>query len=248
MNSRMINIYNSILLEDKPSNAVELAKKYKVSVRTVKKDIDELNKQLSKAGNAPIFWEHGDSLSCSYEPGDWERLERSLCFYEYALEDEERLYVLLLILMLNTRYVALNEIAAFMQFSRNTILNDFGQLTQRLKRQGIHTQSQRSRGVKLRKADEYCLRVFMMGYFKQHMFLLRMSWQRLMQSELVNPQIPVLLPDEACLLDLIKNAEKKSGFFLTDSSREELTQFLLLNTARSILGLRLTRLEHTVIP
>lgn len=244
MNSRMISIYSSIISTYEPSNVIELAKKHNVSARTVKKDVAELNKWLLGAGSAPISWGQGDSLSCSYEPGDWERLERNLSFYEYSLEDEERLYVLLLILMLNTRYVALNEIAAFMQFSRNTILNDFRQLTQQLTHQGIHIHSQRSRGVKLRKTDEYSLRAFIMGYFRKHMFLLRLAWQRLVHSELVNPQIPALLPNEADFLNLIENAEKKSGFFLTDSSRKELTQFLLLIIARSIQGFRLTRIEN----
>lgn len=159
MNRRSSEILMSLIESgNKGLNITEIAESYKVTEKTVRNDIEDINyflkknrlNQIALLGNGHVRFEgsaHDVKLSIN---------ENFLQYYR--LEKSERQLIVSLLLALSTGYVTISSLAKKVYVSRSTLLNDLKSIKVFLLKNDLHVSSYPNKGL-LVEGSEYKRRI-----------------------------------------------------------------------------------------
>ncbi|MCR2044480.1 BglG family transcription antiterminator [Anaerosalibacter massiliensis] len=229
MDKRTNDIINSILLNEEVQ-IENIAKSHNVSSRTIKNDVDKINKLFQKEDYVLIeisqegklfFNKNYDTrsiLSTIYKNSD---------YYNYKLSPEERKIISIIILLNADDYITIDDIADHIFVSRTTIITDLPDIKEWIEKNNLILFSKPRRGLKIigyevdkRKAiltfiyeSLNTLGLNKVGKSIFHILLLKEIEQALNIRDLKL---------------IINTAEIKNGLELTDDSYKEILYYLIV--------------------
>lgn len=151
------------LVRNKKNNSIEtLKKRYKISERTIRNDLAEINEFLKNLHMSGIYFDVDGFLNTGpdFDSMIVERELINLDTYIYKLSPLERRIYISLLLLWNNKYLVMKNIADELYVSRVTILNDFDVIKNYFECNEIEVISDAGKGVYI-----HCLeskRIFML--------------------------------------------------------------------------------------
>ena len=136
----------------KDSSLQSLQQKYKVSERTIRNDVAEINEFLRNLHISDIYLDTEGILNTGPD-FDADAVERELIemdTYLYKLSPGERQIYISLLLLWNHKHIVMKHIADELYVSRITILNDFDSIKESLEQKNIKVIADTGKGVYVR--------------------------------------------------------------------------------------------------
>ncbi|WP_018659008.1 BglG family transcription antiterminator [Allofustis seminis] len=166
MKSRSIEILRR-LLEDLPVDSKSLAQEFRVSQRTIRNDIQEINDYLEQLGVLEIqnSKEQGYILQLSQEQ-QHAVVKNLYAFNEYYLNRKERIFDLLLTLSFSSKKIFVNQMEEKYQVSKSTMDQDMRQLRKLIEAYDIQAVSLPREGMKL-IGSEQSIRIMLFDYINE---------------------------------------------------------------------------------
>lgn len=199
----------------------DLMNKFKVSERTIRYDLDNISEFLLDNKQEPIsFYDRGVIKL----QGDTEAIRALLeenDFYAFKLSKEERIHMILYLIVNTSDYVTLQQLADILFVSRSTIIHDVEQARKMVNEYNLKIVSLR-KGLQIqgKESDRRIL----------PLHLLRMPY--IQQYRDADSSYILEQQDLESLKRIIKDGELTSHQFLTDHSFEDLLQYLILMLER----------------
>lgn len=216
---------------DRNYRIAELADKFKVSQRTIRNDINDINDFLKQQNITKIKFGSNGILLVGEDIKNVSLLEEAHEFYIYRLSKEERKTLISAILIQAEGHITLSEIADMLFVSRATIINDLDGVKRFLKEGNLKVISHSNKGLLL-DGKESDKRTFLLR-------LMAVDSSDNGQSTIVrsfikglNMEFSLKEDEKAKLAKLINEQEHVHGRFFTDASFEYLIQYLMLAMQR----------------
>lgn len=140
----IINGNDSIIIND-------IAKKYSISSRTVRYDLDRIDEYLKEMNLTPLIRKQNEGISICLNENEINRLLDSLKevnSYDYVMSQNERVIYIICELLEKNEYTTINSLADKMFVSRGTINNDLKEVKKLLKKKNITLESLKGKGLK----------------------------------------------------------------------------------------------------
>ncbi|MCJ2146488.1 BglG family transcription antiterminator [Bacillus sp. B19-2] len=192
LNARLKLILGELIGAESPLTSTYLANELNVTSRTIRSDVKELDRLLSKHG-AAVQSIRGAGYRLSIKN---DRLFRQLLQHTFHEElstpvfPNERILYLLKRLLLTEEYVKLEDLAGEMFISKSTVQNDMRDVKKRLKPYDIELKIKPNYGFKL-KGDEMKLR----SCIAEHLFPKRET-----DTDIMNTRISILPKEELAMI------------------------------------------------
>lgn len=208
-----------------------LAEKFKVSERTIRNDINDINDYLSKQGITEITFGSNGLLIAENDIEKAKELGQQEDLYSYRLSKEERKMLAAAILIDAKDHITLSNIADMLYVSRATIINDLDGVKELLESGNLQVISHSNKGLRLEGLEG-----------DKRLFLLRlmsvgsngMKENTMVRSFLKGLNIDIQMNEEERrkLQKVINEQEHVYGRFMTDDSFDYLMQYLMLSIQR----------------
>jgi len=234
MNKRSVDIIHQMLASTNQRLLLnELARKYDVSERTIRNDINRINQFFHDKNGELLKLEIGGSIRLNNEINKKELKKdlKNIDFYDYALSKEERVCLNICLLALIKGYITYQEIAEIMYTSRHTVINDFIATKEVLKKYNIEVQSLSNKGLRL-KSKEKDIRKIIISIIINNTKLIGHLLRQEKVAELIGLEKEKIDEKLEIISRIINEAENESGLYLTDISIERLTYYLYFITVR----------------
>ena len=153
MKKRSVEILRKFLrLEKRIFTLEDLANTFKVSQRTIRNDITEINEFLRPIGAPTVTFDAKGAINLpkSFNAAEIEDALRNMTPYEYKLSGEERLVYIIVSLLNADGYNSMQTLAEELFVSRATIIGDFESLRKTLKRFDVQIISDAGKGIALK--------------------------------------------------------------------------------------------------
>ena len=152
INERCAEILYHIINEQRPVKLNELSKKFKLSTRTMRYDIDNIDDFLLI--NKLTLLERDSKLGISYKVNKdhIEKLKMLISnkeFNEYIVTSDERINYILISMFESKCYVVIDKLAENIKVSRSTIFNDLKKVREWLKNHKLKLEAIPSKGIKV---------------------------------------------------------------------------------------------------
>lgn len=217
----------------------KLAKRFKVSERTIRNDISDINDYLKQQKIAQIRFGSSGRLMIENDMKKVKELEDGSDFYTYRLSKEERKILAAAILVQTRDHITLSNIAEMLYVSRATIINDLGGVKSFLETGNLHVISHSNKGLRLEGSEGdrrlFLLRIMSVGANEVQEDSAIRSFMKGLGMEFDLPE-----EDRRRLQRIINEQEHAYGRFLTDASFDYLMQYLMLSIQRIRQGSRIT--------
>lgn len=164
MNIRTKKIIISIL-DNQEITITKLACEFNVSERSIRNDIQELNNFLCEKKMEEIVIHQNKYISFNISDlMDSLKLINDSGFYDYKLSKEERVYIIIEMLLSVDGFLTISEIAKRLYVSVSTVNSDLKVLSQFSKKHEVAYMSEQYKGIKL-EGDEYSKRMLLLDMF-----------------------------------------------------------------------------------
>lgn len=217
----------------------KLAKRFKVSERTIRNDISDINDYLKQQKIAQIRFGSSGRLMIENDMKKVKELEDGSDFYTYRLSKEERKILAAAILVQTRDHITLSNIAEMLYVSRATIINDLDGVKSFLETGNLHVISHSNKGLRLEGSEGdrrlFLLRIMSVGANEVQEDSAIRSFMKGLGMEFDLPE-----EDRRRLQRIINEQEHAYGRFLTDASFDYLMQYLMLSIQRIRQGSRIT--------
>ncbi len=217
----------------------KLAKRFKVSERTIRNDISDINDYLKQQKIAQIRFGSSGRLMIENDMKKVKELEDGSDFYTYRLSKEERKILAAAILVQTRDHITLSNIAEMLYVSRATIINDLDGVKSFLETGNLHVISHSNKGLRLKGSEGdrrlFLLRIMSVGANEVQEDSAIRSFMKGLGMEFDLPE-----EDRRRLQRIINEQEHAYGRFLTDASFDYLMQYLMLSIQRIRQGSRIT--------
>lgn len=217
----------------------KLAKRFKVSERTIRNDISDINDYLKQQKIAQIRFGSSGRLMIENDMKKVKELEDGSDFYTYRLSKEERKILAAAILVQTRDHITLSNIAEMLYVSRATIINDLDGVKSFLETGNLHVISHSNKGLRLEGSEGdrrlFLLRIMSVGANEVQEDSAIRSFMKGLGMEFDLPG-----EDRRRLQRIINEQEHAYGRFLTDASFDYLMQYLMLSIQRIRQGSRIT--------
>jgi len=228
MNKRTMEIINHLLNKDEMITIKDLAAEYQVTIRTIRNDLNAINKELSNNKLQELSLNRDGRIITSNDFKQIVKYLDSKNFYFYKLSKEERKIIASAMLVNSVSYITLSEIANNLCVSRATIINDLDEIKTFINEAGITVISHANKGLRVKGSEEQ-IRVFLCQLA---------SYQ--FPAGLSNYNLGLTLGIKQENLLIIKNVinEQEHIFmdFLTDHSFTQLKNYLAIMVNRNLKG------------
>lgn len=209
----------------------ELAEQFKVSTRTIRNDLEQINEFLNKNKLSGVSLGKQGVIETGK---DMERARQYLFqddFYSYKLEKHERKMFMATLLICERDYRTLSNLADCMYVSRSTVVQDLDGLKAFFKKHKLYVVSHSNKGLIL-EGEERNKRLLLLSMIKSNESVYREApvFERLIRS--LKEECRVDMEDLKTMEKVINLAEHFSGRFLTDTSFTNLKYFLVLSLYR----------------
>lgn len=227
MNKRLISIINELVELNKSISISDLAKKYQVSERTIRNDLNLIQEILAKNNlSALAFGANGYVNREKDFPCIKEHLS-STDFYQYKLSKEERKILAASILISSTEYITLSTIADQLFVSRATVINDLDGVKKYLSKGNLTVLSHPNKGLRV-EGQESDKREFLIQILDLNMDQFYKSDRDLLPG--------IQAGDNVTIQKILIEQEQLHQYHLTDESFHNIRRYLRVMIQRNFQG------------
>ena len=234
MNKRSREILSQLITKTEYSQTIsiqDLAEMFKVSSRTIRYDIEQINDYLKENHLQPLNLGKQGVINTQ---ADITKARESLSeegFYSFKLSREERVCFSAVMMICSDDYVTLSEIAYQLFVSRSTIIQDLEHIKSFFRERHLYVLSHSNKGLLLegREIDKRNLLIDMIQS-ENSIFKAEPIFQHLTQC--LSKNLKIDLEDISMIEKIINEAEHIYGRFLTDQSFVQLRNYFQLSLYR----------------
>ena len=234
MNKRSREILSQLITKTEYSQTIsiqDLAEMFKVSSRTIRYDIEQINDYLKENHLQPLNLGKQGVINTQ---ADITKARESLseeCFYSFKLSREERVCFSAVMMICSDDYITLSEIADQLFVSRSTIIQDLEHIKSFFRERHLYVLSHSNKGLLLegREIDKRNLLIDMIQS-ENSIFKVEPIFQHLTQC--LSKNLKIDLEDISMIEKIINEAEHIYGRFLTDQSFVQLRNYFQLSLYR----------------
>ena len=151
MRKRSTEILEKLILSNSKSMEVKkLITTYRISLKTLRTDVNEINDFLAEAKMSPAKLNEKEQLFLLEK--DFSKIQERLDYmdtYSYKMSREERQIYIIAELLMSEGYVTMQNLAKELNVSRNTILNDFETVKDYCLAFQVNVMMKSSKGIKI---------------------------------------------------------------------------------------------------
>ena len=151
LNNRCSNILKCIINSSIPIPIKDIAKKFNISTRTIRYDLDRIDEYLKEIDSRKLTRKPNEGISIKLSKEETNRFSHligEINNYDYVLSQNERIVYIICELLGKNDYITISNIADNMFVSRGTINNDLKQVKKWFEKNNIKLESIKGRGVK----------------------------------------------------------------------------------------------------
>lgn len=234
MNKRSREILSQLITKTEYSQTIsiqDLAEMFKVSSRTIRYDIEQINDYLKENHLQPLNLGKQGVINTQ---ADITKARESLSeegFYFFKLSREERVCFSAVMMICSDDYITLSEIADQLFVSRSTIIQDLEHIKSFFRERHLYVLSHSNKGLLLegREIDKRNLLIDMIQS-ENSIFKAEPIFQHLTQC--LSKNLKIDLEDISMIEKIINEAEHIYGRFLTDQSFVQLRNYFQLSLYR----------------
>lgn len=234
MNKRSREILSQLITKTEYSQTIsiqDLAEMFKVSSRTIRYDIEQINDYLKENHLQPLNLGKQGVINTQ---ADITKARESLSeegFYFFKLSREERVCFSAVMMICSDDYITLSEIADQLFVSRSTIIQDLEHIKSFFRERHLYVLSHSNKGLLLegREIDKRNLLIDMIQS-ENSIFKVEPIFQHLTQC--LSKNLKIDLEDISMIEKIINEAEHIYGRFLTDQSFVQLRNYFQLSLYR----------------
>lgn len=234
MNKRSREILSQLITKTEYSQTIpiqDLAEMFKVSSRTIRYDIEQINDYLKENHLQPLNLGKQGVINTQ---ADITKARESLSeegFYSFKLSREERVCFSAVMMICSDDYITLSEIADQLFVSRSTIIQDLEHIKSFFRERHLYVLSHSNKGLLLegREIDKRNLLIDMIQS-ENSIFKAEPIFQHLTQC--LSKNLKIDLEDISMIEKIINEAEHIYGRFLTDQSFVQLRNYFQLSLYR----------------
>ena len=234
MNKRSREILSQLITKTEYSQTIsiqDLAEMFKVSSRTIRYDIEQINDYLKENHLQPLNLGKQGVINTQV---DITKARESLSeegFYSFKLSREERVCFSAVMMICSDDYITLSEIADQLFVSRSTIIQDLEHIKSFFRERHLYVLSHSNKGLLLegREIDKRNLLIDMIQS-ENSIFKVEPIFQHLTQC--LSKNLKIDLEDISMIEKIINEAEHIYGRFLTDQSFVQLRNYFQLSLYR----------------
>lgn len=234
MNKRSREILSQLITKTEYSQTIsiqDLAEMFKVSSRTIRYDIEQINDYLKENHLQPLNFGKQGVINTQ---ADITKARESLSeegFYSFKLSREERVCFSAVMMICSDDYITLSEIADQLFVSRSTIIQDLEHIKSFFRERHLYVLSHSNKGLLLegREIDKRNLLIDMIQS-ENSIFKVEPIFQHLTQC--LSKNLKIDLEDISMIEKIINEAEHIYGRFLTDQSFVQLRNYFQLSLYR----------------
>lgn len=234
MNKRSREILSQLITKTEYSQTIsiqDLAEMFKVSSRTIRYDIEQINDYLKENHLQPLNLGKQGVINTQ---ADITKARESLSeegFYSFKLSREERVCFSVVMMICSDDYITLSEIADQLFVSRSTIIQDLEHIKSFFRERHLYVLSHSNKGLLLegREIDKRNLLIDMIQS-ENSIFKAEPIFQHLTQC--LSKNLKIDLEDISMIEKIINEAEHIYGRFLTDQSFVQLRNYFQLSLYR----------------
>lgn len=231
MNKRSREILSQLITKTEYSQTIsiqDLAEMFKVSSRTIRYDIEQINDYLKENHLQPLNLGKQGVINTQ---ADITKARESLSeegFYSFKLSREERVCFSAVMMICSDDYITLSEIADQLFVSRSTIIQDLEHIKSFFRERHLYVLSHSNKGLLLegREIDKRNLLIDMIQS-ENSIFKVEPIFQHLTQC--LSKNLKIDLEDISMIEKIINEAEHIYGRFLTDQSFVQLRNYFQLS-------------------
>lgn len=234
MNKRSREILSQLITKTEYSQTIsiqDLAEMFKVSSRTIRYDIEQINDYLKENHLQPLNLGKQGVINTQ---ADITKARESLSeegFYSFKLSREERVCFSAVMMICSDDYITLSEIADQLFVSRSTVIQDLEHIKSFFRERHLYVLSHSNKGLLLegREIDKRNLLIDMIQS-ENSIFKVEPIFQHLTQC--LSKNLKIDLEDISMIEKIINEAEHIYGRFLTDQSFVQLRNYFQLSLYR----------------
>lgn len=234
MNKRSREILSQLITKTEYSQTIsiqDLAEMFKVSSRTIRYDIEQINDYLKENHLQPLNLGKQGVINTQ---ADITKARESLSeegFYSFKLSREERVCFSAVMMICSDDYITLSEIADQLFVGRSTIIQDLEHIKSFFRERHLYVLSHSNKGLLLegREIDKRNLLIDMIQS-ENSIFKVEPIFQHLTQC--LSKNLKIDLEDISMIEKIINEAEHIYGRFLTDQSFVQLRNYFQLSLYR----------------
>lgn len=234
MNKRSREILSQLITKTEYNQTIsiqDLAEMFKVSSRTIRYDIEQINDYLKENHLQPLNLGKQGVINTQ---ADITKARESLSeegFYSFKLSREERVCFSAVMMICSDDYITLSEIADQLFVSRSTIIQDLEHIKSFFRERHLYVLSHSNKGLLLegREIDKRNLLIDMIQS-ENSIFKAEPIFQHLTQC--LSKNLKIDLEDISMIEKIINEAEHIYGRFLTDQSFVQLRNYFQLSLYR----------------
>lgn len=244
INKRCAEILYYIINEQKPVKLNKLSKIFKVSMRTIRYDINKIDDFLLINNLTPL--EKNSNLGISYTVNK-EHIERLKMLIsnkesnEYILNSDERINYILLSMFESNDYVVIDTLAENIKVSRSTIISDLKKVRKWLKDHKLRLEAIPSKGIKVvgnEKEYRSAILYLLLESLNFNMSADSISKAEITDHKMLNEKFNRLFEnlDIGVIKETVEIAEEQLDKYLSDESYSALVLHIALAIKRIQLG------------
>lgn len=231
MKKRTLSIVQELSERKTDYTIADLAEKFKVSQRTIRNDLNDINDILRENNLEELELKSGGKIVCGEDFRKILEFTMEEDFYSYKLSKEERIQVASALLVNSSEYITLSKIAETLFVSRATIINDLNAIKEYIKKANLEVLSHPNKGLRVEGKES-----------DKRLFLMRLkgmsdeSGTNEMAEKVVERQISIQAGNKITLQKILNEQEHTHNCFLTDDSFEKILCYLGIMMNRNMQG------------
>lgn len=225
----------NILLKSKKENMDKLAKDFKVSIRTIRNDIEEIQEYLNENFSYNCIDVKNKNVILNLEEENIRNLvfneEEEKDYYNYKLSTEERVVLILIQLVSSEEYITIDYICNKLSVSRGTINSDILLVKDWSKNHNIKLMSTKGKGLRVNESEKR-RRFLLLEITREYNDLINVGITDKYYLEPYKKLFKHVNIEE--IKEIIIEAEEKFKFTLSDVAFEGLLIHIALSVERNI--------------
>lgn len=228
MNKRISSIIYELNKPGKMITISDLAEKFEVSQRTIRNDLNAINKILWENQLSGLELKSGGQILRNADFSAIQSFVAEGDFYFYKLSREERKKISSALLINSSEYITLSMIADNLYVSRATIINDLDDIKTYIRKGNLEVLSHPNKGLRV-EGKESDKRLFLMGLVGLHADVVE-------NDDVVARHITVQAGNKITIQKIVSEQEHIHKCFLTDDSFQKILLYLGIMVNRSLQG------------
>ncbi|MDO4649980.1 MAG: PTS sugar transporter subunit IIA [Eubacteriales bacterium] len=223
MNKRQKDIVDD--LKQKKYTLDSFAKKYSVSQRTIRNDLNKINDWLYEQDADPLELQSGGVI---YVPDSFRQagtLGNGEDYYSYKLSKEERKMIAATLLVNAVGFITLASIAETLYVSRATIIADLNEIKEFIAEEGLQVHSHPNKGLRVEGKES-----------DKRLFLFRLSAFERKDSDGKMTAVNIEAGSRITIRKIISEQEQVHRMFLSDSSFLKIQKYIGIMLSRILQG------------